>query len=171
MKIAFIHYNIGEEGGVNSVMRINAITLKKLIKNVQISFIGSYMGKIIDGKGFHYTDLPELGITQKRISDFSSMNVSQYIKMGDKIYDKLVKCTKDIDHVIIENPIRLIHICHYSTHHQQVFHYLSFTFLLLFFHVLYIKDITLCIYKIILLHHHRFWHYIHNNRNLRDLLL
>ena len=109
MKIAFIHYNIGEEGGVNSVMRINAITLKKLIKNVQISFIGSYMGKIIDGKGFHYTDLPELGITQKRISDFSSMNVSQYIKMGDKIYDKLVKCTKDIDHVIIENPIIGIH--------------------------------------------------------------
>lgn len=109
VKIAFVHYSIGTLGGVPTVMRTNAIALKNIFKNIHITFIGAYSHDVITDKNVKHIDIPELGVNYSEILDFDKQNVLEYIRTGERIYKKLSNFLKNIDYVIIENPIVGLH--------------------------------------------------------------
>ncbi|MAG08264.1 hypothetical protein CMO89_02230 [Candidatus Woesearchaeota archaeon] len=105
MKIAFIHYSIGESGGVNSVMRSNAIGLRKIYKNVHITFIGAIDSYVMKGENVKHINIKELGVKPNIILEFTKQTAEDYIKIGERLYQKLKKAIDKIDYVVIENPV------------------------------------------------------------------
>ncbi|MCK4521603.1 MAG: hypothetical protein KAU20_03440 [Nanoarchaeota archaeon] len=106
LKIAFIHYVVGTKGGVNSVMYANAKALLDLHKDINVYFVGSIKGNLIEGYGnrVKYIDFPELDISERIESGFVKKTVFDYMRDGLDICEKLNSSLKKMDAIIIENP-------------------------------------------------------------------
>lgn len=108
MKIAFIHYTIGERCGVTSVMRTNIKSLLK-IRNIEITLIGAYRRDILKSSKLKYINIPELNISKDFCEIYSNQDIYDYMKNGKQLYEKLNKLIQKYDAIIIENPIIGLH--------------------------------------------------------------
>lgn len=110
MKIAFVHYIIGERSGVTSVMRTNVKSLLKINRNIEVTLIGAYRRNLIKpSKRVKYVDMPELDISKDCCERYSKQDIYDYMRDGERIYEKLDKLLKGYYAVIIENPIIGVH--------------------------------------------------------------
>jgi hypothetical protein len=112
MKIAFVHYNIGDNDGVNTVMRTNALSFLERHKKSKIYLVGSILRPLIKGykSRVKHIDIPEMGILGHTEKDFfSNQDIFDYMKQGMSIFSKLDKVLKKVDYVVIENPNLGIH--------------------------------------------------------------
>lgn len=110
MKIAFVHYGIGDRDGVNNVMRTNALEFLKRSPKNKVYFIGSFRRPLVKRckSRIKYIDIPELSVLKKK-EDFSKMDIYAYIRDGLDLFNKLDKVLKGMDYIFIENPNLGIH--------------------------------------------------------------
>lgn len=131
MKIAFVHYNIGDTDGVNTIMRHNALAFLERYKRTRIYLVGSLIKPLIKGykSRVKHIDIPEMDILgHERKEFFSEEDVFEYLKQGMRIYNKLIKAIKRMDYIIIENPNLGVHpavtYAYYrlvkKNHHQDI---------------------------------------------------
>lgn len=104
MKIAFVHYLIGDRSGVNSVMSANISSIKKMYKNVKIILVGKYIRDISKDKDIHYVDAGELDISKDKKKEYSKEDIYMYMEHGEQIYNKLKVILRGFDYVVFENP-------------------------------------------------------------------
>jgi len=109
MKIAFVHYTIGEKDGVNSVIHSNIESLLKQFSRLRITLVGVIKKKPIRSKRVDYIDFPELDISPLKKELFSKEDVFDYMRSGERIYQKLDSLLNNYNVVIIENPNLGIH--------------------------------------------------------------
>lgn len=110
MKIVFIHYVIGDVGGVNTVIYNNARSILKMVPTARVVFLGAIKNKFSRlPRRARYVDVPELDITESRKKRISEEGIFEYMNQGEKIYIKLSRYLEDADVVIIENPNIGIH--------------------------------------------------------------
>jgi len=109
MKIAFGHYNIGTKDGVNSVMHSNVNALLELYPKLRITLVGVIKKKLIKSKRVNYINFPELEISPERRILYSQEDVFDYMRSGERIYQKLDYLLDKYDVVIIENTNLGIH--------------------------------------------------------------
>jgi len=110
MRIAFIHYVTGGRGGVTSVMRSNIKSLLKINKNIEVMLIGAYRRDLLKKhKRVKYVDMPELDINKDCCEKYSKQDIYDYMRDGERIYERLNNLLKGYDAVMIENPIIGVH--------------------------------------------------------------
>lgn len=111
MKIAFVHYGIGDRDGVNNVMRTNALEFLKRSRKTRVYFIGSFRREMIDiyKDRIKYIDIPELSVIPEKRENFSRQDIYTYIRKGIELFNKMDEALAGMDCVIIENPNLGIH--------------------------------------------------------------
>ncbi|MBS3119317.1 hypothetical protein J4475_00680 [Candidatus Woesearchaeota archaeon] len=109
MRIAFVHYLIGDKSGISAVMRTNILSLRKLYPKVSVLLAGKIVSRLMEDPQVKYVDIKELDIGKGRQLRFERQDVYTYMHDGEKIFEKVKNAVNGCDYVIIENPSLGLH--------------------------------------------------------------
>ena len=97
MRIAFVHYLIGDKSGISAVMRTNILSLRKLYPKVSVLLAGKIVSRLMEDPQVKYVDIKELDIGKGRQLRFERQDVYTYMHDGEKIFEKVKNAVNGCD--------------------------------------------------------------------------